>query len=297
MSKKPIFQVAANDSGQRLDNFLLKQRKHINKASWYKLIRKGQVRVNGKRAKAMTRLSAGDEIRIPPAIYFVEQTRPEVSAARQQELLKRVVFTDEDYLLLNKPAGLPVHAGSGHQLGVMEIMTSLAGHEQLQLAHRLDKDTSGCLLLARNRQALLLFQQAMKDQTVHKTYQALLVGELQQAVTVEQPLDTSHRVNGIRTVVVDPAGQTAVTHVTPLQTAHGLTWAECRIETGRTHQIRVHAQYLGHPVLGDRLYGQGEQLPGRELFLHASQLAFADRAFSIPVPAVFQAVFDRSIAD
>lgn len=295
MSKKPIFQVADNDSGQRLDNFLLKQRKHINKASWYKLIRKGQVRVNGKRAKAMTRLSEGDQIRIPPDIYFIEQTKPEVSIARQQDLLKRVVFTDQDYLVLNKPAGLPVHAGSGHQLGVMEIMTSAAGHEQLQLAHRLDKDTSGCLLLARNRQALLLFQQAMKDHAVHKTYLALLTGELQKPVTVNQPLDTSHRVNGIRTVVVNPAGQSAVTHVKPLKTANGLTWAECRIETGRTHQIRVHAQYLGHPVLGDRLYGQGDQAPGRELFLHAIRLAFANLEFEVPEPSVFQTVFDQSV--
>lgn len=290
MSKKPIFVVTENDSGQRVDNFLLKQRKHIQSSNWYKLIRKGQVRINGKRCKPLTKLSAGDEVRIPPGIFFVESTAAQVSPESQQGLLQCVAFEDDDYLLINKPAGLPVHAGTGHPFGVMEIITSIPGNQQLQLAHRLDKDTSGCLLLAKHRQALLEVQQAMQQRTVHKSYTALLDGELLKPVTVEQPLNTRNRVEGVRTVVVDPEGQTAVTHFVPLNSAHGVTRVNCRIETGRTHQIRVHAKWLGCPVLGDRLYGSGATAHGRGLFLHARELAFNDHLFRVPEPEVFAAV-------
>lgn len=293
MSKKPIFVVTENDSGQRLDNFLLKQRKQIPSSNWYKLIRKGQVRINGKRCKAMSKLQSGDEVRVPPGIYFDEVAPLEVSEQALKRVLNCVVEETEDYLLLNKPAGLPVHAGTGHKLGLMEIITSVPQNRQWQLAHRLDKDTSGCLLLAKNRQALLNFQQALQNQQVDKTYTALLAGELKESITVDQSLNTSHRVNGIRTVVVDPQGQTAVSHFTPLASSAQVSWVRCQIETGRTHQIRVHAQWLGCPVLGDRLYGRALPDSCRELFLHAAELSFPGHQFQVPEPAEFKQLFER----
>jgi 23S rRNA pseudouridine955/2504/2580 synthase len=297
MSKKPIFVVTENDSGQRLDNYLLKHRKQVASSNWYKLIRKGQVRINGKRCQPKSKLLAGDEVRIPPAIFFTEQAPLKVSEQEQQRVLSCVVDDHADYLLINKPAGMPVHAGTGHRVGLMEIITSIPGKEQCQLAHRLDKDTSGCLLLAKNRQALLAFQQAMQAQQVEKTYSALLAGELREPVTVDQPLNTGHRVNGIRTVVVDPAGQSAVTHFTPLASSPQVSRVRCQIETGRTHQIRVHARWLGCPVLGDRLYGRALPDASRELFLHAGSLSFAGYRFEVPEPAEFDRMYQHMSTD
>ncbi|MFC3194209.1 RluA family pseudouridine synthase [Marinicella sediminis] len=293
MSKKPILVVTDNESGQRLDNYLLKHRKQVAKSNWYKLIRKGQVRINGKRAKPLSRLIPGDEVRIPPGVFFIEKKVTKVPDRLKQQLQACVVFENADFLVLDKPAGMPVHAGSGHDCGVVEALTAMKGFENLQLAHRLDKDTSGCLLLAKNRQALLAFQQAMKEQQVKKSYLALLTGEFNEAVTVEQPLNTHNRVNGIRTVVVDPSGQHAVTHFEPIQSGCGVSLVACRIETGRTHQIRVHAQHLGCPVLGDRLYGKADNRFERKLFLHACRLRFADQDFQAPEPSLFRQVFQQ----
>lgn len=293
MSKKPIFVVTENDSGQRLDNYLLKQRKQIPSSNWYKLIRKGQIRINGKRCQPKSKLLSGDQVRIPPGIFFDERTPLKVSEPEQAQVLSCVVAEDDDYLLINKPAGLPVHAGTGHRLGLMEIITSIPGKEQWQLAHRLDKDTSGCLLLAKHRQALLAFQHAMQHQQVEKTYTALLAGALPEPVTVDQPLNTRHRVNGIRTVVVDQAGQQAVSHFTPLASSAQVSWVRCQIETGRTHQIRAHAQWLGCPVLGDPLYGRAIHNMPRKLFLHAHELSFPGHRYQVPDPVDFEQIYQR----
>ncbi|TDR19378.1 RluA family pseudouridine synthase [Marinicella litoralis] len=293
MDKKPIFEVTENDVGQRLDNYLMKQRKHIEKSNWYKLIRKGLIRVNGKRVKPLHKLAARDAIRIPASIFFVESNKAKVDPKWQSDLMQHVVIEDKDYLLLNKPAGLAVHTGTGHKMGVIEIIGSIPGYENTQLAHRLDKDTSGCLLLAKSRQALVRFQSALKTQQVTKTYDALLLGALPAPVTVEQPLFTDHREGGIRTVLVDPRGKPAISHFNPIVIQPSLSWVKCQIETGRTHQIRVHAQYLGCPVLGDSLYGKSDSTLDRSLYLHASSLQFLSRDWQVDVPDVFKQTFNQ----
>lgn len=289
-AQKPIFTASENDVGQRVDNYLLKQCKKLNKASCYKLIRKGQIRINGKRIKPSQKLAVNDLIRVPPFVFFVDQEAVVVPKSVQQQLLASVIFEDTDYLVLNKPAGLPCHTGTGHQFGVIEIINSIEDYGDTQLAHRLDKDTSGCLLLAKNRAALLVFQQALQAQQVNKVYLAVLVGHLHKAVAVSQPLDTEHRVNGIRHVIVSQQGQSAHTEFQPISTAAHLTLARCEISSGRTHQIRAHAKYLKHPVLGDRFYGHKQPKLPRSLYLHAQQLRFGDRSFTAPMPIEFEQV-------
>lgn len=285
--KKPIFQAGNDDAGQRLDNYLLKHCKDLPKNQLYKLIRKGQVRVNGKRTKPDARLAAADQIRVPPHVFFVSRPAPPVSDQQRRTLQQQVLFEDDDYLVLNKPAGWPVHAGSGHQAGVIEVANSWSNVLQLQLAHRLDKDTSGCLLLAKSRASLTRFQAALQNQQVVKSYLAILNGVLEKPQTVTLSLDTGHRVNGIRTVVPREAGQAAHTEFVPLRWSHQRTLVRCQISSGRTHQIRVHAQSLGMPVLGDALYGTAApQLP-RALYLHAAELAFGEHAWQAPMPAEF----------
>ncbi len=287
MDKKPIFTVTANDVGQRLDNFLFKQRKHVERNHWYKLMRKGQIRVNGKRVKPLYKLQAGDLVRIPPNEFFVEAKQNKVNSDQIETLWQRLIFEDDDYLVFNKPAGLPCHAGTGHEFGLIEVVNSKTGYESVQLAHRLDKDTSGCVLLAKNRLALIEFQQAMKKHQVSKKYLVILDGVLECETVVDQPLDVENRVNGIRTVIVSGTGKPAQTTFTPIKGNNQYTLASCEIAFGRTHQIRVHAQFMGMPVLGDQLYGQHSQSLARSLYLHAHSLHFGDYNFVSPVANSF----------
>ncbi len=287
MEQKPIFTATENDAGQRLDNFLLKKRKQLNKSTLYKLVRKGQIRINGKRVKPLQKLVAGDQVRLPPHVYYVVNKQPAVTAKQQQQLTQQVIFEDQHYVVLDKPAGWPVHTGTGHEAGVIEVMKAVPAYQEVQLAHRLDKDTSGCLLLAKSRKALLTFQQALKSRQVSKDYVAILAGVLQQTTEVDQPLDTSHRVDGKRRVMVSAQGKPALTTFSPIKQQGKLTWVKCAIVSGRTHQIRVHAKHLGCPVLGDALYGQQQPELARALYLHAANLRFLDYHFTAPIPASF----------
>ncbi|WP_223789318.1 RluA family pseudouridine synthase [Marinicella meishanensis] len=285
--KKPIYSATADDAGQRLDNYLLKQAKSWRKNELYKLIRKGQVRINGKRVKPDARIAEGDQIRVPPPVFYAARPTPAVSAQQRRSLQQQVLYEDANYLVLNKPAGWPVHAGSGHPVGVIEVANSWSNEASLQLAHRLDKDTSGCLLLTKSRQSLTRFQAALQQQQVKKTYLAILNGVLDSAKTVDLSLDTGHRVEGIRTVIPSTAGQSAHTEFTPLRWDAQMTLVRCQIRSGRTHQIRVHAQTLGVPVLGDAHYGTAApQLP-RALYLHAAELAFDQHVWQAPTPPEF----------
>ncbi len=288
-NQKPIFITTDNDVGQRVDNYLLKRCKQLNKSSCYKLIRKGQIRINGKRVKPLQKLVAGDQVRVPPFLFFVDSKKvADISEQVQRKLLQNVIFEDDDYLVLNKPAGLPCHTGTGHEFGVFEIISSVQGYADVQLAHRLDKDTSGCLLLAKNRASLLVFQQTLKQQEVIKSYLAVLTGRLAKSVEVNQPLDTDHRVKGIRHVIVSQTGRCAKTHFKPIKMGAQLTLVQCDISSGRTHQIRVHAQHIGHAVLGDCLYGMKEPGLIRNLYLHAHKLKFDAYSFVALMPADFE---------
>lgn len=294
--QKPILIATEQDTGQRVDNFVMKQRKQLDRSNCYKLIRKGQIRVNGKRCKPMLKLAAGDAVRIPPHVFFVEARQAPVEAADQRRLMRQVLFMDDDYVVLNKPAGLPVHAGSGHAAGVIEIMQSMPEFATLQLAHRLDRHTSGCLLLSRHRQALLAFQAQLKSHQVMKTYWAVLCGELAEIRVVDVPLNVNHRVKQIRTVKPDPInGKTAKTTFKPIKFIGGYTLTECQIEFGRTHQIRAHAQYMDLPLLGDVQYGGLPSPSDRLVYLHAHSLAFSGYRFEAPNPGCFTDLFVRAV--
>ncbi|MGN6153544.1 MAG: RluA family pseudouridine synthase [Lysobacteraceae bacterium] len=284
-----LVRVADDRAGQRLDNFLLGQLKGAPKSLIYKLVRSGQVRVNGGRAKAETRLEGGDEVRIPPVRLAEagEKTPPPKGLLAAMEA--SIVFEDARLLAINKPSGLASHGGSGISHGAIETLRALRPRETLELVHRLDRDTSGLLIVAKKRSALTELQALMRESDaddgrgIAKRYLALLAGRMPDGtMTVDAPLHIGLRQGGERHVQVHPNGKPSLSHFRVLERRGGHSYCEVRIETGRTHQIRVHAKHIGHPVAGDDKYGEPEvnkrlrdQAGLRRLFLHAASLEFA----------------------
>ena len=278
--------------GQRLDNFLLGQLKGAPRSLVYKLVRSGQVRVNGGRAKAERKLETGDEVRIPPVRLQMGDdagnmaTRSAPPKSMLAALEAAIVFEDARLLAINKPSGIASHGGSGISFGAIEAMRALRPQDNLELVHRLDRDTSGLLVFARKRSALVELQALLREDHgagIAKRYLALLTGRMPSGtMTVEAPLLVGLRQGGERHVQVSDAGKPSTSHFKLLERCGGQSFCEVRIETGRTHQIRVHAQHLGHPVAGDDKYGDPaankrlrEQVGLKRLFLHASTLEFA----------------------
>ena len=289
-----IVKVPEDRGGQRLDNFLLGLLKGAPRSLIYKIIRDGQVRINGKRAKPEHRLDEGDEVRVPPV--KIEQADPNRAPPKGllEKLAASIVFEDKALLVINKPSGIATHGGSGVSFGVIEGLRALRPNEPLELVHRLDRDTSGVLVLAKKRSALLQLQALMREQDdadgPEKQYLALLVGKMPSGtMTVTAPLQKSVMQGGERMVRVDPAGKASVSHFTLLERRAGYSFCKIRIETGRTHQIRVHAAHIGHPVAGDDKYGDKEankklstQFGLKRLFLHAASMQFALNDGKIP---------------
>lgn len=286
------------DAGQRIDNFLLKHLSGVPKSHVYRLLRSGQVRINGGRAKPERKLEEGDEVRVPP-VRMAEKGEP---VRPPDEVLNRlreaVIHEDAHYLAINKPAGYASHSGSGVAYGVIETARAWGRHEFLELAHRLDRDTSGVLLLAKSRPALLRAQRAFKHGLAEKRYFALLIGRWRgEAREVDAALVRSQLKGGERYVEIDEDdGKPARSRFTPQARFRDATLCEVEIFSGRTHQIRVHATALGHPVAGDRKYGDREvQRPLRErglrrMFLHSHLLKlpaegeFPKLLLSAPLP-------------
>ncbi len=294
--------VAGDDAGVRIDNFLARVLKGVPRSRIYRLLRRGEVRVNGGRAKPARRLEAGDEVRLPPVA--VPRDAPAVPRERDTQRLKgAIVYEDERLLVVNKPSGLAVHGGSGIALGLIETLRTMRPDAPyLELAHRLDRSTSGCLVVAKRRSELRRVHALLRDGAVDKRYLALVRGRWEHgAIVCDAPLATWQRKNGERTVVVDPDGKAARTAISLVQSFPDASLVEARPLTGRTHQIRVHAAHLGHPLAGDGRYGdeafdRSMQALGLErLFLHASSLAFeradgSDFMASAPLPDDLRAV-------
>lgn len=302
-----VMHVDETCAGQRLDNFLLSRLKGVPRSHVYRLIRSGQVRVNSGRARPSRRLATGDQVRIPPLRRSVPQ-RPVVDARSTQWLNKRILYEDQRLLVIDKPAGLAVHGGSGVSLGLIETLRAARPEAPyLELAHRLDRSTSGCLLVAKKRSALRVLHDFLRTGAVDKHYLALLRGRWERGdQVIETPLKTTHRRDGERVVVVDPDGKPAVSEFRPSQFFAGkASLMTVRIATGRTHQIRVQAAALDHPVGGDDRYGDPrfnrelKKLGLRRLFLHAQSLSFTwpgsdqEQTFSAPLPAELRDVLDR----
>lgn len=273
--------AGGDDAGRRLDNFLLGHLKGVPRTHVYRLIRSGEVRVNRGRAKAGYRLAAGDVIRVPPVRRPDQLNAPPPGRVRADWIEALILHEDAGLLVLNKPSGLAVHGGSGISLGAIELLRVARGPRcTLELAHRLDRDTSGCLLIAKRASALRDLHAQFRNGTVDKRYLALLIGRWPgRARTVDAPLVTEERRGGERHVRVDAAGKPATTHFVPLERFAGAVLADVHLDTGRTHQIRVHAASIGHPVAGDTRYGGNDdpvvaRVGLKRLFLHARSLGF-----------------------
>lgn len=281
--------VPDDRDGQRLDNFLLGQLKGAPRSLVYKLVRSGQVRINGKRAKPDSRLEGGDLVRIPPVEVAAAPADGAAPVALLERLAAAIVFEDERLLVLDKPSGVASHGGSGISFGAIEALRQLRPRQDLELVHRLDRDTSGVLVIAKKRSALTELQALMREDDdrglpgIRKRYLALLTGRLAgHDYTVDAPLDIGLRQGGARHVRVAPGGKPSLSHFHLIERRGGHSYVDVRIETGRTHQIRVHAAHLGHPVAGDDKYGDRddnrrlrEQVGLKRLFLHAAALEFA----------------------
>jgi 23S rRNA pseudouridine955/2504/2580 synthase len=303
--------ITTDEAGQRIDNFLMRHFKSVPRSRVYRLLRKGEVRVNRKRVDAEYRIQEGDEVRLPPVRIDAGQESGHSGPARPSssllELIERaVIYQDKHLLVIDKPAGVAVHGGSGMSFGVIEVLRASRPHETLELVHRLDRDTSGCLLVARDRSTLTALHALIRNGGMHKTYLALVAGSWQLGTKrIDAPLATENRQHGERHVRVAAAGKDSVSVFKPVQFFGALaTLMEVDIPTGRTHQIRVHASFAGHPLLGDDKYGDRERnaelkLQGlKRTFLHAQSVAFdwpgsgVPFHASAPLPAELAEVLD-----
>jgi len=301
-----LHSVAADESGQRIDNFLLRHFKTVPRSRIYRLLRKGEVRVNRKRVAADYRLARGDEVRLPPVRLDVHGEPGRPSDSLLELIEKAVIFQDRHLLVIDKPAGVAVHGGSGMSFGVIEALRASRPRETLELVHRLDRDTSGCLLIARDRATLVALHALIRAGGLRKAYMALVAGNWQLGTKrIDAPLATEGREHGERHVRVARAGKASVSVFKPIQSFGALaTLMEVDIPTGRTHQIRVHASYAGHPLLGDDKYGDhasNAELKRQGLkrtFLHAQSVAFewpgsgVPFHVSAPLPQELTAVLD-----
>ncbi|WP_428604595.1 23S rRNA pseudouridine(955/2504/2580) synthase RluC [Sedimenticola sp.] len=277
-----ILNVEPGYEGQRIDNFLINYLKGVPKSLVYRILRRGEVRVNKGRIKASYRLQVGDQVRVPP-VRMADKAEPSRVDSRLLDRLEAaILYEDKRLLVLNKPSGIAVHGGSGLNFGVIEALRQLRPEErQLELVHRLDRDTSGCLLIAKRRSALRRLHELMRGNGIDKRYIALVKGNWHRdRLEVNVPLLKNTLQGGERIVTVDPRGKESVTRFSVRERLGEWMLVEARLLTGRTHQIRVHAAHLGTPILGDDKYGDSaankeiKELGLKRLFLHAETLRF-----------------------
>ena len=279
--------ISDDEAGQRIDNFLLARLKGVPKSMIYRIIRKGEVRVNKGRIKPEYKLAEGDSVRIPP-VRVAESNAAPVSAKLDKvaALADCVIYEDDHILVINKPAGTAVHGGSGLSFGVIEAMRALRPDARfLELVHRLDRDTSGILLIAKKRSALRALHEQLRLKQMQKDYLALVRGQWQATVkSVQAPLLKNILQSGERVVKVNAEGKPSETRFKVEERFEHATLVKASPVTGRTHQIRVHTLHAGHPIAFDNRYGDSqfdEQLKGtglNRLFLHAAALAFTHPA-------------------
>ena len=303
------YRVITDHAGQRLDNFLLGLLKGVPRARIYSMLRKGEVRVNGGRCRPSRRLAAGDVVRIPPVRAARvnddrRKARGDEAARRRLRLDTSVLHEDEHLIVLNKPAGVAVHGGSGVSLGVIEALRTMRPRGTYELIHRLDRDTSGCLAIAKDRATLLSYHAAFREGRVKKSYDLVVHGRWPRRLrAVRSPLLRYVLPNGERRVRPDAAGMPARTDLEPVDARDAATWLRAFPKTGRTHQIRVHAATVGHPIVGDQKYAdRGTAIAGvNRLMLHASSLTLpvedGHRRFEAPLDASFLEVWEMLATD
>jgi 23S rRNA pseudouridine955/2504/2580 synthase len=294
------------ESGQRIDNYLARELKSVPKSRIYRMLRRGEVRVNGGRVRPTYRLAAGDRVRIPP-VMAADRAVVVPPAALGARLEATILFEDEALIVIDKPAGVAVHGGSGLSGGVVEALRARRPDAFLELAHRLDRDTSGCLVLAKSRAALQVLHAALREGAMHKRYQLLVAGRWPRGRrSVQLRLERYVMANGERRVRVASAGKPARTDFAVRAELTGATWLEANLHTGRTHQIRVHAAASGCPVLGEAKYEteSSQRLSAatgiQRLCLHAASIAFPWQGtrmrIDAPLPDAFETAWRRLTA-
>ena len=305
MSLIKYLKIDHTHEGQRIDNFLITHCKNIPRSRLYRAIRQGEVRVNKKRVKPEYRLKISNIVRIPPFKSTIKTSTSNKGIHRYKFLLDLIEYEDNAFIMLNKPCGIPVHGGSFVHLGIIEALMKLRPKlPYLRLVHRLDRDTSGCLLLAKKRATLLAMQQLLLKHKIKKQYWVLVKGIFpKKRYVVDLPLKKNHLLSGERIVKVDTSGKIARTIFVAKQYFTNTTLLETTIVTGRTHQIRVHAKAIGYPVAGDDKYGDRafnqkmKALGLKRLFLHAACLTFKikDKTFRLkaPLPNVLQTLLAK----
>ena len=277
-----FYTISADDEGQRIDNYLMNKLKGVPKSRVYRILRKGEVRVNKKRVSPSYKLEEGDVVRLPPVFLDEKAKQVPPSQTTRQLLSERIIFEDDNFIIINKPSGMSVHAGSTVRVGVVEAMRHLYPKlVNLELAHRLDSETSGCLVLCKRKKILREVHELLREGKVVKIYWALTMGKWTRSERrVDVSLHKDYRDGGKHVVEVNRDGKTALTVFHPIEVFADASLMEVKLYTGRTHQIRVHAAHQGHPIAGDDRYGDPDfnklarQRGLKRMFLHARTIEF-----------------------
>ena len=291
VSKRRHVRVTQDQDGQRVDNFLIRECLGVPRSHLYRLIRTGDVLVDGRRIKQTRKLVAGEQVRIP-ALEMDVRSEVRVPDKLAKSMAASVIFEHDDFLILNKPAGVAVHGGSGLAFGLIDGLRQSRDDSTLSLAHRLDRATSGCLLIGRGLSVTRELQDLFRQRDIDKHYVALVDGQWPESLKkVDVPLLKNVEHAGERRVVVDASGQSALTYFSVQKRYASATLVDIKLDTGRTHQIRVHSRHSGHAVVGDNRYGDNrrnanfKKMGLSRLFLHSSELAFVWRGEKIKVKA------------
>ncbi len=279
--------------GQRIDNFLLTSCKKLSRSGVYSLLRKGKIQVHRRRVPPHYRLKIGDEISVPLGLLTHQQSPPLLSASLRAQLTRAVLYEDQLYMVISKPAGLASHGGSNIKIGLIESLRALYADQypQLELAHRLDRGTSGCVVIAKTRAALLQIHEYQRTGQVKKSYLAMCSGHWSQDCVIEKPISFNGKRRGMRAgFVTNEGGQWARTHFAVCAYTSDSTWLSITPDSGRMHQIRIHALYAGHPLIGDDLYGdwrvnrRWREHGMHRLFLHACAIQWPHVFVRAPCP-------------
>ena len=288
-----IVEVNSDNSDRRLDNYLISILKDIPKSKIYKIIRKGEVRVNSSRAKPDYKIKKGDLIRIPPNLEISNKNKKFIKPKLINEFRDNVLYEDKNYLIINKKPGISVHGGTKNFIGIIDILREIHG-ENIDLCHRLDKYTSGCLVFGKNKQSVKHFNELLKKRDIKKTYIAILKGNLNKNITVDLPVYKNNK-NKIKN---------SISSFKKIKNLKGCSLVSVKISTGRTHQIRIHAASINHPVIFDDKYGDisfnnkiGKKL-NKNIALHSQQIEFTDQfsksiSVKCPNPAYMDIFIDR----
>lgn len=279
-NKATLIVISENQAGQRIDNFLLKHLKGVPRSHIYRILRSGQVRINSGRKKAHYKIQSGDKLRLPP-LRIADNEDITVPLPVIKQLTQSILFENDGIIAINKPSGIAVHKGSGLRFGIIEAFRQIRPGQAIELVHRLDRETSGCLLLTKNRDVLAQLHALFRDEKnlrIEKTYLALVKGQWRNGrQTIDIGINKVKR-SGEHMMQADETGDRAISHFEPIDIFDQCSLMKITIETGRTHQIRVHAAYSDHPIIGDTKYGDKSsnrhfrELGLKRLFLHARQL-------------------------